>query len=148
MMRVFDVVGRPATEITKRSSSRATASSCRIAAPSVSSPTVPTRKQRAPSADTLAATLAAPPRAAWRSRTVTTGTGASGLSRSVSPDEVAVEHDVTDHDDAARLHPVDELHQPVAGELGQRRSHRSTPRRLKPSVALSRPSNRFTVRPS
>ena len=44
-----------------------------------------TSRQRAPRAATLAATLAAPPSAAWRSRTVTTGTGASGLSRSVSP---------------------------------------------------------------
>ena len=85
MILVFDVVGRPAVVTTCRPSSRATTSSCRIAAPSASSPTVPTSRQLAPIEATFAATLAAPPSFALRSRTVTTGTGASGESRSVSP---------------------------------------------------------------
>jgi hypothetical protein len=63
MIRVFVVVGRPATGITNRSSSLAMARFCRIAAPSVSSPTTPTSRQVAPMAATLAATLAAPPSA-------------------------------------------------------------------------------------
>ena len=85
MMRVLEVVGRPATVTTCFPSSRAITSSCRMVAPSPSSPTVPTRRQLAPIEATLAATFAAPPSLACRSRTVTTGTGASGESRSVSP---------------------------------------------------------------
>ena len=62
-------------------------------------------------------------------------------------DEIAVDHDVADHHDPARLHLLDQLHHPVAGE---RRSagHRKAPLRLRPRVAWSRPSKRSTVRPS
>ena len=57
----------------------------RSMSPAVSSPTSATRSQRAPTATTFCATLAAPPRACFRSRTRTTGTGASGEMRSTSP---------------------------------------------------------------
>ena len=46
------------------------------------------------------------------------------------------------------LHLLDEMQHAVAGERRRRLSHRSTPRRLRPSVACSRPSKRLTVRPS
>jgi len=50
-----------------------------------SAPTTHASSQWAPSATTFCATLAAPPSAVRRSRTRTTGTGASGEIRSTSP---------------------------------------------------------------
>ena len=50
-------------------------------------------------------------------------------------DEVAVEHDVADHHDATLLHLLDQLQHAVARERCRRCSHRRTPRWLMPSVA-------------
>ena len=101
MIRVLEVVGRPAIGITNRSSSRATASSCRIAAPSASSPTTPTRRQCAPMRGDVGGDVG---RAAQRRMALADGDHRhrrlGGEPLGVAH-EIAVEHDVAHHDDPA-----------------------------------------------
>ena len=100
----------------------------------------PTSWQVAPMAATLAATLAAPPRADRCSRTVTTGTGASGESRSVSP--IRYRSSIRSPMTTMRLvrHPLDELQDAVAGHRGRGESWGA--RRIPLVRGMSRPEKR------